>query len=272
MGRKIKREDEFTYINDIYELNERDCDLALKIQKAARKLDDVSEVFRAQSKRAKNMTSRVSFTLEEAENLHDLDINFRSSTLQELSFMYLKMQEYEVRKKLMMWDKDYSDLLSDEIWVAVSDDKIYARTPRINRTYNHTTIRKGAAYTKNYYSFFAPEVERKLGKVFDEIPDFEERNVNILAVYNNPKDRIPDTLNLDVKTIVDALTGNLPGGDEATVCSFSMASVMSKLLPEGVYFTIENGFAIAPSLKDNIAAIRNVFSQEIVKKSAIYSI
>ena len=135
------------------------------------------------------------------------------------------------------------------------------------RTYNHTCVRKGAAYTKDYYSFFAPEVERKLGKVFDKIPDFEERNVNILAVYNNPKDRLPDTLNLDIKTIVDALTGSIPGGDEATVCSFSMASVVSNLLPEGVYFTVESGFAIAPSLEGNIAAIGKVFSEEISKKN-----
>ena len=257
-------ENEFTYIDEVYRLSEEESDLSIKIQKAAMEINHISSNFRAENNKLREITSKEYFSLEEAKKLHELVTKYRSEVLQKSSFIYLKLQENGVREKLMEWDENYSDLLSDEIWVAISNEKIYAKTPRINKTFNHTAIRKGAAYTKNYYSFFAPEVKRKLGMMMDKIPSFGRRNVNVLAVYNNPRDNMPDTLNLDIKTIIDALTCFLPGGDEATICSFSMASVASTFLPEGTYFTVENGFSIAPRLEENMMALKKVFRDKIV--------
>lgn len=154
---------------------------------------------------------------------------------------------------LAEWD-DTAPLYRD-IKAVVDDGSLYVKTPPLLNRNRHWTCE----IQTDYFATFSAVVERKVLRILDELPTFVEKNVTIIASY--PKDNllIPDSNNLDTKSVVDAIVGSIPGEDSADCCTFFMASIHNEVLPKGVYFTVSEGFAKVPNIEGNIYKLERLF-------------
>lgn len=157
-------------------------------------------------------------------------------------------------KNIAEWDA--SAPLFRDIQVVVDGEAIYVKTPPLfNRNWHWSSRVK-----TDYYATFSPIVERKIQAIRSELPQFVKKNVTLIAVYPDGEYIIPDTDNLDGKTVVDAILNTLPGADCGDCCTFFSASIRSERLPRGAYFTVSEGFAQVPDFDKNIQKLENLFS------------
>ena len=136
--------------------------------------------------------------------------------------------------------------------VKISGDTIIAQTPHLLTRITTFKYLGGNRIPQTYSYFFAYEVSALLESMFDEIPQYEQKNVLVLAVYESSERNIPDTDNLDTKAIVDAITRFLPGEDNGACCSFSGISIRSGSIAPGTYFITTPGFGVSPNLDSTI--------------------
>lgn len=71
--------------------------------------------------------------------------------------------------------------------------------------------------------------------------DFDKKTVHFLFVYGSDSSSIIDNDNHDTKSVSDAITWFLPGGDAAVNCVFLCSTVIDSRLPEGAYVTATKG-------------------------------
>lgn len=259
-----KRPD-YDYVDRMFALSEEVKKTAASLRRRMRDLDILQDTCVRKLNDIESMTSRENFTEEEAERLQNEAEKFYADALMQLESMYSTMQKPELRETFFRENTDYEDVLSENVLVRIANNKMYVRTPLINQQSNHHMIRRGVQYWTNYYKFYAPEIIRKTNEIFSELRPFPQKNVHVLAVYNDSKTEKPDTINLDIKTAIDAVTCYTNGGDSAFSCTFSLASIMTKSLPEGMYYTVQDGFGAFPNIKENVAEIYSVFKPEIMK-------
>ena len=190
----------------------------------------------------------------------DSDMNRRLGELQfgqdqVYQTIYKALKNY---RKLPEIEASLPDLC--EIKVAVKDNKLFAKTPLLlnrNSRYIHT---KGGAFPIDYYRQFGPILADKIMEIeFQDYPANNYKNVDLLAVYPTSEVNIPDTNNLDDKTIVDALLLQDMIGDAATYCSFSSASIRSDQLSPGTYFSVTPGFCIRPDPEETVRIMIELF-------------
>lgn len=156
---------------------------------------------------------------------------------------------------LKEWD-DIAPLYRD-IQAVVDGGSLYVKTPPLFNRNRHW----GSHAKTDYFATFSPVVERKVRRVLSDLPYFLDHNVTMIAVYPNDNQPIVDTDNLDTKSVVDAIVGNLPGADYGENCTFFSASIRSEALPEGVYFTVSEGFAKVPDFEENIQKLDSLFGR-----------
>lgn len=149
----------------------------------------------------------------------------------------------------------------NEVSIVVLNDTIFVKTPPLFNRNKHWRCRE----VVDYYAFLSQVVAYKMREMDGKIPQFFEKNLNLLAVYPRSIPIIPDADNLDTKTVTDAITNSLPGGDSGRYCTFSRASIHSDELPSGAYFTVTKGFAQAPDFWGNLSTLIQIFGG---KKSA----
>ena len=103
--------------------------------------------------------------------------------------------------------------------------------------------------TKRYYPkapFGHPyydSVARKMPACFSSIPieelkKFKKKLVSFFFVYHTDTKDIPDSDRHDTKTITDAITGWLPGGDAAASCSFFQKTLLTDDVPAGTFVVV----------------------------------
>ena len=141
-----------------------------------------------------------------------------------------------------------------EISVVVDGECLYVKTPPLFNRNKHWCGR-GCV---DYFELFAPIVEQKMQENILILPQYTEKNIQILFV-EPPAQSLPDADNMDTKKVIDAITKFLPGGDSGTCCSFSLASIYSKNLSPGAYFTVTRGFAASPEFEENIRQLIRIF-------------
>lgn len=155
--------------------------------------------------------------------------------------------------------KELSDALNNSVFATVFCGSLYIKMPLLLPKYKRIKRSGKSGFYSDYGHFFVYELERKLKQIEDKIPQFADKNVNVLAVYNEKRIAIPDADNLDTKKAIDTITDFLPGGDTGTHCSFSMANIKTNELPEGTYFTISEGFAKPPDLAENLGRLKSLW-------------
>ena len=262
---KDEKHRDYDYIDRMLELSTEVKKVAATLQKRMRDLDILQDSCVRKLNEIESITSREYFSDEEAERLQNTAEEFYSNALIQLESMYLSMQKTELRETFFHFNPQYKDVLSENVWVCVENDKMYVRTPLINVQSNHHVIKRGAQYWQDYYKFYAPEIIRKTNEIFEKLLPFPQKNIHVLAVYNDNKIAKPDTINLDIKTTIDAVTYYTLGEDSAFSCTFSLASIITKSLPEGMYYTVQNGFGEFPDINENTVELSSVFKQEIEK-------
>lgn len=145
--------------------------------------------------------------------------------------------------------------------IVVDDGTVYVKTPPLPVRNKYYSTARGKSFSRDYLTFFADEVRRKMDVISSELPSYSAKNVSIVAVYPTSKNEIPDSCNLDDKAIIDAITSHFPGDDAALCCSFFSASLVSDTIPEGVYFIVSNGFWIIKPLPDATKKLLQLFAK-----------
>lgn len=111
--------------------------------------------------------------------------------------------------------------------------------------------RISASTSKNPYPYshaYADEVSyelRKLTAFFtsQQFNDFATKTLNFYHCYSKRSKHLPDTDNYDTKTVVDAISGWLPYGDQALACSFFSQTVVRDDVKPGTYVVVTSGLS-----------------------------
>ena len=145
--------------------------------------------------------------------------------------------------------------------IAVDDGTIYVKTPTLPVRNKYYSTARGKSFSRDYLTFFADEVRRKMDEISAELPAFSAKNVSIISVYPSTKREIPDSCNLDTKAIIDAITSHFPGDDAALSCSFFEASMVSDTIKEGAYFVVTEGFWNVKTLPEVTRQLLQLFGK-----------
>lgn len=200
-----------------------------------------------------------------AERLAALIKSFQSGYVQSLDALFSLYLGSDLRNRCEAFRQsathDFEDLDVPPIGVKIEKNNgaLYVKMPPLLCNVNQEFAAGGRLIRRNYSHFYAREIDRIMRNNSSEFGDFGKRNINVLALYSNLKPAIPDTLNLDLKCAVDAITNSMLGGDAWNVCSFSLASAICKEVPEGVYFTVSEGFAKSPNFDENLQMLILLF-------------
>ena len=135
-----------------------------------------------------------------------------------------------------------------DVRVHLAEDAIYVKMPMLPSTNNEKAFSKFKSKTRvlfrkeisdfilndpNFYTYSYKNLTNKL--------------VHFLYVFSSQSQRLGlliDNGNHEIKYIIDAVTGPLPGGDSPLCCSIFSSATLSDLVPEGTYVTVtsaENG-------------------------------
>ena len=133
---------------------------------------------------------------------------------------------------------DDEDPLENLVSAELFGTTLVVKTPNLlnrfcsYRQYNGTTVKR------DHYSFFVPEVERKMEKLSDRLPDILSKNIAVFSVYGPEKQQLPDAENLDTKEIIDAIMSCFNGTDGGEFCSLFQICLRDDTLIPGAYFII----------------------------------
>lgn len=199
--------------------------------------------------------------LSELESLH-------STILSSLDKLFWCMYEADFLVQIKQIKANFPHAISEtttekgHIKVRFHNGALYIKAPPVFTNFNHTLRVNGHLIQKEYGGFYSYELAEIMQEYYDPCSRFGPRNINILAVYEKQSRHIPDTINLDFKTMIDAITNVMIGGDQWDYCSFSMSSIVSGVLEKGTYFTVTNGFAATPGFKENLENLISLFAAE----------
>ena len=179
----------------------------------------------------------------------ELSSKMNGELIGKLESLYLATESSPIMKESQM-DNDPSNTSSPRYFsvdAEILDGMLIVRTPHLfNR--NVSFFHSGKhSIGKDYHSFFAPEVDRKLGSMATRLPQFLSKNISVLSVYPESKQRLPDAENLDSKKIIDAILWRFPGTDSGKFCSIFQACVQNDTILEGTYFIVSEGFSVVPA-------------------------
>lgn len=203
----------------------------------------------------------------QASSFREDATEWMDSMLSFINKLFWGMYKSDFYKKFLALQKTYPErfpLEDDEdsdVKVRFENGVLYVKTPPVFHNFKHTFCANGKKIHKNYGGFYAYKLAHIMQNYCDECDTFGDRNVNILAVYDQKEKFIPDTHNLDFKMLVDAITNEMLGGDSWYCCSISMASMTSKVLKPGMYFTVTNGFAKTPEFNENLEKLTELFGK-----------
>lgn len=236
---------------------EHDCAAWMK---ELRSMEYSVEALTFLSGRCRTAIARAGADCYEMEDLAQAKEMYEERILENLENLYLiSMQRQQMRDAKDIRggsskEKKYLPFYN-EVSIVVHNGVIYVKTPPL---FNRNKHWKGRELV-DYYTFISRVVAYKMMEQDDNIPKFFEKNLNLLAVYSRNIPIIPDADNLDTKTVTDAITNSLPGGDAGRYCTFSRASIHSDELPEGAYFSVTEGFTKAPDFWGNFSTLIELF-------------
>ena len=127
------------------------------------------------------------------------------------------------------------------------------------RQYNGTTVKR------DHYSFFVPEVERKMEKIADRLPDILSKNIAIFSVYGPEKQQLPDAENLDTKEIIDAIMDHFRGSDGGKYCSLFQLCLQDDTLIPGAYFIVTEDRRSVPDYNDTLHLLKSRWQRNDIK-------
>lgn len=122
---------------------------------------------------------------------------------------------------------EYIHFLDDfmGIKINISGDALLLQLPRLlPRRYRPDRS------ADTYGQYYRDAARYAMTQLINHIPPQQFQNyiiktVCIIAVYPSSTKQIPDTDSYDTKTIIDAVTGSLPGGDGAPGCSIYLHTI-----------------------------------------------
>lgn len=79
-----------------------------------------------------------------------------------------------------------------------------------------------------------------------DLDSFREKTCYLLFAYNSTN-HVPDNDNHDIKSTIDGITKELPGGDSATSCRIILDGIITEHIPEATYICIIPGKKSNPS-------------------------
>lgn len=209
---------------------------------------------------------RINDIIDAQRHLSKLEL-WRSNTLSLLDRLFWCMYEYDFRDQLKQLErispKADCEIKAENahIKVRLYDGALYVKAPPVFTNFNHMLPVNGRLIQKNYAGFYSYGLAAVMQEYYDQCSCLGPRNINILAVYEKTARHIPDTINLDFKMMIDAITNEMPGGDQWNYCSFSMTSTVSDVLERGVYFTVTEGFGRTPDFKKNLKNLISLFGE-----------
>jgi hypothetical protein len=145
--------------------------------------------------------------------------------------------------------------------IVVDDGTVYVKTPPLPTRNKYYSASKGKSFSRDYLTFFADEVRRKMDEISAELPSFSAKNLSIISAYPTSKQELPDSCNVDTKAIIDAITSHFPGDDAALCCSFFEASLVSDTIQEGAYFVVTEGFWNVKTLPEVTRKLLQLFGK-----------
>lgn len=197
---------------------------------------------------------------EDAARQWEYDMERRTGNiLYALDRAYCNIYEMmQKAKKIFPLEEDIPDCF--DVRVVIKDGKIYARTPPLFNRNVHYFHTKSGTGVMDYFRFYGPILADKMMEIdMADYPLDAYKNVDLLAVYPIAEKNIPDTNNLDDKTVVDAILRPSITGDDATFCSFSSASIRSDVLKPGAYFSVTPHFGVRPNIEETVRIMTEIF-------------
>ena len=140
-------------------------------------------------------------------------------------------------------------LADKNIWGIFDGTRLILHTPLLppggdrSKYYTH---RNKYAPSADYGHAFTEGVNGAMCRLLPKIPlevyqRFAEKMVSMIYIFPKGKRQLPDNDRYDTKAIIDAVTGFLPGGDEARGCTLTFQTVVSDTLEEGTYIIVSPG-------------------------------
>lgn len=112
------------------------------------------------------------------------------------------------------------------------------RTPLLHsREVQHYNKGKQAFLKENHVAI-GMQAEYEMKKVRDTLPDYTYKRIDVIMVYNKIRGYLPDVDNLDVKTIIDALTRHFTTRDDSPYTKVTLAVTIDPTIEEGTYFLV----------------------------------
>lgn len=189
-----------------------------------------------------------------------LDVTFSTEIKRCLDRMYRAIVETDS----FMWKdlaaatapkflEDFQAVKTSDAKANFIDGRIIVHCPLLASRYVYTaygtsysSIRKSKLYPVNYSHIYSQDVRSAISELLREIPRktfemFREKTVTFFSVYPSNEASLLDSDNHDTKTITDAITDYLPGGDDAPGCDFSFKTVLTDEIEPGSYIVISPG-------------------------------
>lgn len=106
---------------------------------------------------------------------------------------------------------------------------------------------------------FSNEVRRIIYETVDNMDRYRKKNVSIISVYPEFKDKLSDNDNLDYKRILDDICDTGEGGDGPMACSIFLHTVVSKTIQNGAYFVVSEGVGRVPDTNKMLEILAESF-------------
>ncbi len=157
----------------------------------------------------------------------------------------------------LLFEKSF--IPAEGVGLSSDTDCIYLKVPMlIHRKKGFLTNSAGSSYYTDHTAFFKNTVEyvmRKKDFSAEFLDGFQLKTVNYFFVYPEGEIAI-DSDNHDTKSVTDALTMYLPGGDSAETCTFCETTIFTNMLKKGTYIVVTKG-------KENYATSSQVLNKLI---------
>lgn len=233
--------------------------VATKAISEANKLIKQCENALENCKTIKEIVSETTTENEAIDNIEGLvynDVSKIQSSVYQLyntTFAPLTWNNYRDRTAALLSDYMYFNKEIEGILAFYEDNLLLIKLPILGERFTRSIAINRTTIPIDYCSFFTDSLTAALLLIENKIPKFKHKNIQYLFVYPVGEQRLFCSDNHDTKSITDAITSFMIGGDSPMSCSFSYLTTQSNAVPEGTYVTVSSGFGISPDFNEILA-------------------
>lgn len=230
-----------------------------------RKIKRVSDRFASFLSRHEAAVSDGGFSDNSSDKTAKNAQKIMTELLRFVDIMYAEIGDFECdfadETGILLSDYGVCDRMLKGVELRVAEDCLILKTPHLISRNQRFTAAANGAFSKDHSAVFQREVAEKMKDAPPRFKSLLNKTILCVFVYAPNRQYIPDADNLDTKTVIDAITAEMYGGDSGDCCSFIKTAIRSDVIQEGSFFLVYSGKDRAVSPSEYCATLSSYFQK-----------